>query len=250
MDDDAARFLPSIGANVPLTFLSFVSSDDDSRFIGLMLLLIGDTSDYEAGTTESEIGAISLLFYRCYYMDGNMHWFFITDTREEGIAKALGLISSPKCGYVTNERDAISILSEFFVFNNRAGKVGLSHSASYIPCEDAPLPAIDGSCSTTGAAAFWKSRARYACSRLHFKVFAICPRDFSVTLSLTNNCTDSIRASDVLHRPCIHLDKGSPPPYLKMVHQWTCWGISWQRLLTTSQHGSIKAVSIYRRVCV
>lgn len=213
MDDDAAPAPPSIGADVPLTYFGPAPSDVDPRLIGPVQLLKAGMIDFEAGT-------ITLPIYKGYYTDGTMHWFVITDTTDEGNAKALGLNYSPKLEYVTKESGATAILSNSSVFVNRTGKVDFSYNASLTPGEDSPFPPTAFSAPQIGDELYspfvrlpesggrvynapivagsldedmlnmWcdgipEEQSMMAHLQLHSKVVAICPRDFSVTLSLT-----------------------------------------------------------------
>lgn len=213
MDDDTAPAPASIGADVPLTYFGPSPSEVDPRLLGPVQLLKSGVIDFEAGT-------ITIPLYKGYYCDGQSHWFVITDTTDEGNAQALGLNYSPKLEYLTSEAGATARLSNASVLVNRTGKVDFAFNFSLVPGDASPFPPTLFSAPQVGDE-FYSPYVRLpessgrvynapivagsldedmlnkwcdgippeereeAYMKLHSKVVAICPRDFSVTLSLT-----------------------------------------------------------------
>lgn len=213
LDDDTAPAPASIGADVPLTYFGPAPSDVDPRLIGPVQLLKSGVIDFEAGT-------ITIPLYKGFYFDGHLHWFVITDTTDEGNARALGLNYSPKLEYLTSEAGATARLSNASVLVNRTGKVNFAPDFSLVPGDISPFPPASFSAPQEGDEFYspyvrlpessgrvynapivagsidedvlnkWcngipEDDEEHAYRQLHSKVVAICPRDFSVTLSLT-----------------------------------------------------------------
>lgn len=213
LDDDAIAAPPSIGADVPLTYFGPAPSEVDPRLLGPVQLLKSGIIDFDAGT-------ITIPLYRGYYVDGNVHWFVLTDTTDEGNAKALGLNFSPKMEYITEESASVAILSASAEFKNRTGRIDFSGNLTLVPGSPAPFPPtsftppqvgdeqyspfvrlprnggrvynapiVAGSMNSTHLNKWCdgipEEDAVAASNILHSKVVKICPRAFTVTLKLT-----------------------------------------------------------------
>lgn len=213
LDDDAAPAPPSIGADVPLTYFGPAPSDVDPRLIGPVQLLTSGVIDFDNTT-------ITIPLYRGFYTDGELHWFVLTDTTDEGNAKALGLNFASKLQYVTAESGATARLANRSVLVDRTGKIDFAPNFSLVPGEESPFPPSSFSAPQVGDEQYspyvrlpatgghvynapvvagdaqasalneWcdgipDSAREVADLVLHSKVVRICPRDFSVTLSLT-----------------------------------------------------------------
>lgn len=213
LDDDAAPAPASIGADVPLTYFGPAPSDVDPRLVGPVQLLKSGIIDFEENT-------ITIPLYRGFYTDGELHWFVITDTTDEGNAKALGLNFSPKLEYVTAESGSTARLANSSVLVDRVGKVDFTPQFSLVPGDESPFPPSSFSAPQVGdelyspyvrlpdmggrvynapivASNVQASQLNEWCdgipdgarnradSVLHSKVVRICPRDFTVTVSLT-----------------------------------------------------------------
>lgn len=213
LDDDATTAPPSIGADIPLTYFGPAPSQVDPRLLGPVQLLKSGVIDFDAGT-------ITIPLYKGYYMDGELHWFVITDTTDKGNAEALGLNHSPKLEYITKESGGTAVLSNYSILVNRTGKIDFSPEFSLTPGGESPFPPSSFSPPQVGDELYspfvrlpesggrvynapivagdinasmlnkWcdgvpEEDRMEADLQLHSKVVAICPRDFSVTLTLT-----------------------------------------------------------------
>jgi hypothetical protein len=92
---------PSVGADVPETYFGPEPSTVQKEFIGRLQLLTAGKLDERAGT-------ITLPLYRGTVRAGNRTvWYILTDTTDEGNAKALGLNFSAKLNYAAVSSRAV-----------------------------------------------------------------------------------------------------------------------------------------------
>jgi hypothetical protein len=90
--DNSGPAPASIGADVPLTYFGPPPSLAQQELVGPVQLL-------KAGTVDQEAGTITLPLYRGQLPDGRNVWYILTDTTDEGNARALGLNFAPKLAY-------------------------------------------------------------------------------------------------------------------------------------------------------
>lgn len=90
---------PSVGADVPITYFAPPPSVSDPKLVGPLQLLT-------AGSLDANAGTLRLPLYQGKMRDGRSVWYILTDTTDEGNAKALGLNFSPKLNYAATGRGA------------------------------------------------------------------------------------------------------------------------------------------------
>lgn len=133
---DAAA--PSVGADIPITYFAPPPSTTDPRLVGPLQLLT-------AGTLNANAGTIQLPLYQGRMRDGRTVWYVLTDTTDEGNAKALGLNFSPKLNYAGTGRGARTATLEkggVLVFDQ--GAVDFTPVRRLVPGpESAPFPPIN-----------------------------------------------------------------------------------------------------------
>lgn len=213
LDDDVAPAPASIGADVPLTYFGPSPSEVDPRLLGPVQLLKSGEIDFDAGT-------VTIPLYKGLYVDGEQHWFVLTDTTDEGNAKALGLNHSPKMEFVTQESGTTARLANSSIVVDRVGKIDFSPVFTLVPGEESPFPPSSFSAPQVGDELYSpfvrfpegggrvynapivagdktsmelnaycdgipETEKEEAYKFLHSKVVKICPRDFSVTLTAT-----------------------------------------------------------------
>jgi len=90
---------PSVGADVPITYFAPPPSVSDPKLVGPLQLLT-------AGTLDANAGTLTMPLYRGRLRDGRSVWYVLTDTTDEGNAKALGINFSPKLNFSATGRGA------------------------------------------------------------------------------------------------------------------------------------------------
>lgn len=96
---------PSVGADIPITYFAPPPSTVDPRLVGPLQLLT-------AGTLDANAGTLTLPLYEGRMRDGRRVWYVLTDTTDEGNAKALGLNFSPKLNYAAVGRGVRTAMLE------------------------------------------------------------------------------------------------------------------------------------------
>ncbi|MBI1787834.1 MAG: hypothetical protein HYR60_09835 [Acidobacteria bacterium] len=92
---------PSIGADIPETYFGPPPSTAQKELIGPLQLLT-------AGRLDARAGTLTLPLYRGRVRQGNRTvWYILTDTTDEGNAKALGLNFAPKLFYAAVSDKAV-----------------------------------------------------------------------------------------------------------------------------------------------
>ncbi len=200
---------PSIGADVPVTYFGPPPSSVQKELIGPYQLL-------KAGTIDLEALTITLPLYKGQMKSGETVWYILTDTNDKGNADALGLNFSGKLTYadvgnavrpavlekdqsVTFERGAVDFSPEHTItpgdapdfFPPKSFTPGAVGDAGYSPLMkltnaggfvyNAPVVAYNVSADALDA--FCEGKPDY--KMVHDKVAKICPKDGTVTLSLT-----------------------------------------------------------------
>lgn len=213
LDDDSAPAPASVGADVPITYFGPAPSDVDPRLVGPVQLL-------RSGVIDFELSTITIPLYKGRYEDGERHWFVLTDTTDKGNAEALGLNYAAKLEYITSESGTTARLENTTIIVDRVGKVDFSPTFSLVPGDETPFPPASFSAPQVGDDLYspfvrlpdlggrlynapivagdipapdlnvWcdgipPSDRAAADDVLHSKVVSICPRDFTVTLSLS-----------------------------------------------------------------
>jgi len=200
---------PSIGADVPVTYFGPQPSSVKRE-------LIGEYQNLKSGKVDKDKGTITLPLYEGALKSGEIVWYIVTDTDDAGNADQLGLNYSPKLTYADVGRAVRkATLGPKFKVIFEAGKVDFKPQRSATP-GDAPnfFPPKQFQPGSVGDADYSPlvkitnagghiynapiiafnvpaSRLDQFCngnpdySIVHDKVIKICPRDKTVTLSLT-----------------------------------------------------------------
>ena len=208
-DDDVAPAPASIGADIPLTYFGPAPSQVQRELIGPYHLL-------KAGAVDQEAGTITLPLYQGQMESGESVWYIVTDTDDEANAAALGLNHSPKLTYANVGRGARTArLEADATLTFMQGTVDFSPERALTPGEApnffppsefqpgavgdqaySPLVMIEnagGYIYNAPMIAFDKSAKalNLFCNGdvdhnvVHDKVVSICPREQTVTLTLT-----------------------------------------------------------------
>ncbi len=133
-DNDTQPAPPSIGADVPVTYFGPPPSSVQKELVGPVQLL-------NAGTVDQDEGTITLPLYRGQMRNGKNVWFILTDTTDEGNAKALGLNFSSKLAYAAvgqGVRDAKLEADASLTF--QSGEVDFSPERVVVPGSPDPFP--------------------------------------------------------------------------------------------------------------
>ncbi|MEO5883117.1 MAG: hypothetical protein ABIQ06_11935 [Caldimonas sp.] len=199
----------SIGADVPATYFGTAPSTVQKELIGPYLLL-------KAGTLDQDAGTITLPLYKGQMTSGEAVWYILTDTTDERNAEALGLNFSAKLVYADVGRGVRKASQQLIdgrtVVVFESGKVDFAPLRSVTPgaapnffpptavqpgsvgdVNYTPLakignfiynaPTIASNATEATLNAFCNGNADHAI--VHDKVVRICPREGTVTLSLT-----------------------------------------------------------------
>jgi hypothetical protein len=209
LGDDVAPAPPSIGADIPLTYFGPAPSSVQKELIGPYQLV-------KAGTINQDDLTITLPLYEGQLASGESVWFVLIDTNDRANADALGLNFSAKLsfadvgravrpakqekdGTITFERGRVDFSPVLSVTAGAApnyfpparvqpGAVGdanysplmrLTNAGGYI--YNAPTVAFNVDAATLDK--FCEGNPDY--KLVHDKVTRICPKDGTVTLSLT-----------------------------------------------------------------
>ncbi len=207
--DEIAPVPPSIGADVPVTYFGPAPSSVQKELIGPYQLL-------KAGTIDMNALTITLPLYKGKLTSGEVVWYVLTDTTDKANADALGLNFSGKLNYadsgkavrpahrevdgsITFERGRVDFSPELAITPGAApnyfpplkvqpGSIG---DADYSPLMkltngggfiyNAPIVAFNVADDVLNK--FCDGNPDHKIT--HDKVVKICPRDTTVTLSLT-----------------------------------------------------------------
>lgn len=207
--DDAQIAPPSIGADIPLTYFGPAPSEAQKELIGPYELV-------KAGTYDMEALTVTLPLYKGQLESGETLWYVLIDTNDERNAEALGLNFSAKLGYsnvgkavrparqesdgtITFTRGKVDFSPVYSLtpgdapnyFPPKAFQPGAVGDADYSPLMqltngggfiyNAPMLAFNVDAETLNR--FCEGNPDY--SILHDKITKICPREASVTLSVT-----------------------------------------------------------------
>ena len=208
--DDVQPAPPSIGADVPLTYFGPAPSEAQRELVGPYQLL-------KSGKIDKDKGTITLPLYEGRMTDGRLVWYVVTDTTDQGNAAALGINYSAKLNYsdvgravrkgrlekdlkVVFEKGTVDFKPErkvtpgdapnFFPPKEaRPGSIGDKDYSPLVKIENAggaiynaPMVAFDVSADTLNQ--FCEGNADHSIT--HDKVISICPKERTVTLSLTS----------------------------------------------------------------
>ncbi|MEO7244349.1 MAG: hypothetical protein ABIX12_04290 [Rubrivivax sp.] len=200
---------PSIGADVPVTYFGPAPSQVQKELIGPFQLL-------KAGRLDTDAGTITLPLYKGQLTTGEAIWYILTDTNDERNAAALGLNFAAKLAYADVghgvRKASQQLIAGRTVVVFEAGKVDFTPARSVTPgaapnffpptaaqpgsvgdlnysplakigeaIYNAPMVAFNASDDALNA--FCNGSANPAI--VHDKVVRICPREGTVTLSLT-----------------------------------------------------------------
>lgn len=199
----------SISADLKTIVAQPSPSEVNPAFLGPVLLMKSAHIDLEKGTA-------TLPLRRGKLPSGESVWFILTDASDENLADLHGLAYSPKMAYaLTGKGTRRATIGQDGVFNFNAGRVDFrpalaiqpgpanapfppaSHQPGSVGDADySPMVYIENSAKSVILNAPVISQATEAelnamCggkvdhSKVHDKVVAICPRDETVTLSLT-----------------------------------------------------------------
>ncbi|MDZ4800046.1 MAG: hypothetical protein SGI92_17970 [Bryobacteraceae bacterium] len=83
---------PSVGAGVPAPYFAPPLSTVDPRLAGPLQLIT-------AGVLDAPAGTITMPLYKGRMRDGRAVWYILTDTTDEGNARALGINFSPRLNF-------------------------------------------------------------------------------------------------------------------------------------------------------
>ncbi len=217
-EPEHAPALPSVGADVPVTYFGPAPSSVEPELIGPHQLLTAGHLDLEGGT-------VTLPLYKGSMKgSGQPVWYILTDTSDQGQADALGLNYSAKLpfaatckaarnayfandGSVVFEQGTVDFTPEHVLTPGKAPNAfpptkfqpGAEGDADYSPLVrlggiiyNAPIVAFGVEASDID---YCKKAPDYA--KVHDKVTRICPSDNTVTLKLTNGFSFS--------RPIVYL---------------------------------------------
>jgi len=200
---------PSIGADVPVTYFGPPPSSVEPELVGPVLLM-------KSGVVDANAGTVTLPLYRGQLKDGRNVWYILTDTDDRGNADALGLNFSAKLTYanacdkarhatlegdgsLTFDRGTVDFTPDRALTPGEAGKPfppkayqpGSVGDADYTPIVkfehggghiyNAPMIAFDVPAEALNTYCDGAPDKK----KVHDKVVKICPRDGTVTLSLT-----------------------------------------------------------------
>ena len=200
---------PSIGADIPLTYFGPAPSTVQKELIGPYQLL-------RAGTVNDADLTVTLPLYKGKLASGEAVWFILTDTNDRANADALGLNFSAKLGYadvgkavrparqekvgsITFERGKVNFAPELVLvpgdapnyFPPKKTEPGSVGDADYSPLMrvsnaggaiyNAPMVAFNVGADVLNKFCEGKPDRKV----VHNKVTRICPKDGTVTLSLT-----------------------------------------------------------------
>ena len=199
----------SINADLKTIVAQPSPSEVNPAFLGPVLLMKSAHIDLEKGTA-------TLPLRRGKLPSGESVWFILTDASDENLADLHGLAYSPKMAYaLTGKGTRRATIGQDGVFNFNAGRVDFrpalaiqpgpanapfppaSHQPGSVGDADySPMVYIENSAKSVILNAPVISQATEAelnamCggkvdhSKVHDKVVAICPKDETVTLSLT-----------------------------------------------------------------
>ena len=207
--DDVAPAPPSIGADVPLTYFGPAPSNVQKELIGPFQLL-------KSGTVDLHEGTVTLPLYRGEMRNGDDVWFIATDTNDAAQAAALGLNHSPKLTFAETgkafrtatlrtdltiefDRGVVDFAPEWSITPGRSpnyfpprnvqpGSVGDNYYTPIVKIVNAGgaiynLPVIAQNVSASRLNRFCDGDPDY--KLVHDKVVSICPREGTVTLTLT-----------------------------------------------------------------
>ncbi len=224
-DSEVTPAPASIGADVPVTYFGPAPSSVEPELIGPHQLITAGQVDLAAST-------VKLPLYKGRMKNtGKAVWFILTDTSDEGQARALGINYSAKLQYAATCRaarngdfanDGSVIFEEGTVdfapvhavtpgvapkvFPPAAFQAGSVGDADY-----SPLVRLAGVVYNAPIVAFGVEdadldfcQATPDHSKVHDKVTAICPRDNTVTLRLTNGFSFS--------RPIVYISLDANDP--------------------------------------
>ncbi|HXV88271.1 MAG TPA: hypothetical protein VD710_04155 [Nitrososphaeraceae archaeon] len=205
-DVDVAPAPPSIGVDIPLTYFGPAPSEVNPSFIGPLQLLRSGPVDINAST-------VTLPLYKGQLITGETVWYVITDTTDKGNAEALGLNWSPKLTYsAMGTRVANVGTNNTLIFENGTVDFGPEHQVTageenpFPPAKADPgsrgdsdytplvlvrnaadhvynAPIVASNVGESELDAFCDGNPDY--SIVHDKVVKICPKEGTVTLSLT-----------------------------------------------------------------
>lgn len=206
-DGDISPAPPSIGADIPLTYFGPAPSEVNPSFIGPLQLLRSGPVDVNAST-------VTLPLYKGQLVTGEIVWYVITDTTDKGNAEALGLNWSPKLTYSASGARVANVgPNNTLIFQN--GTVDFSPEHHVVPGEEVAFPPATADPGSRGDTDYSPlvllknagshiynapivafnvegSELDIFCdgspdySKVHDKVLNICPKEGTVTLSLTS----------------------------------------------------------------
>jgi hypothetical protein len=214
-DNDAAPAPASVGADVPLTYFGPPPSSVVKELVGPLQLLT-------AGKVDADKGTVRLPLYTGHYADGSMHFYVLTDVSDKSVSELLGINYSPKINFLTTGLDDTPYLNGTnSLLMGRRGKVDFSPVRSIVagdePSPFPPKSVVPGSVGdgnyspyirvanigysvwnapivaggiTPGELNKWcdgipDNELADAQKYVHDKVVQICPRNQTVTFSLT-----------------------------------------------------------------
>ena len=136
---------PSVGADVPITYFAPPPSVSDPKLVGPLQLLT-------AGTLDANAGTLRLPLYQGRMRDGRAVWYVLTDTTDEGNAKALGLNFSPKLNFAATGRGVrTATLEKGGVLIFEQGTVDFAPARRVVPGPAAsPFPPVEFQPGSTG----------------------------------------------------------------------------------------------------
>ncbi|HJU34167.1 MAG TPA: hypothetical protein VJ695_03500 [Nitrososphaera sp.] len=226
-NDDIAPAPPSIGSNVPLTYFGPAPSNVQKELVGPLQLL-------KAGSIDMNESTITLPLYQGHIRGSSERvWYILTDTTDKGNADALGLNWSPKlANSAPGARVATLLPNATLEFHSgtvdfrperkvvpggnssnpfppseaQPGSIGDNDYSPLVLVENggghiynAPIVAFGVDASEIN---FCESNPDY--SLVHDKVVRICPREGTVTISLTSGFSFA--------RPVLYLSTDASAP--------------------------------------
>jgi hypothetical protein len=229
--DEAQPAPPSVGADVPLAYFGPTPSTVQKELVGPLQLLT-------AGKLDLDNGTVRLPLYKGYYADGGIHYYILTDTTSEGIAKGLGLNFAGKLSFLTASSgvDDTPYLNMSQIYG-RKGRVDFKPEVSVVPGDEPkPFPPKSAKPGAVGDMYYspyirisnvggivWNAPIvssdkdemylnkfcdgipegdlKEANTFIHDKVVQICPRDQTVTLKLTQGFSFSkpVQCESIVH---------------------------------------------------
>ena len=209
VDDDIAPALPSIGADIPLTYFGPAPSTVQKELVGPQQLL-------RSGNIDMNESTITLPLYQGHIRgSGETVWYVLTDTTDKGNADALGLNWSPKLAY-SAAGVRIATLASNATLEFHSGTVDFSPEHRVTPGSDPsnPFPPSEAQPGSIGDSDysplvlvensgghiynapivafgvdaseinFCEGNPDY--NLVHDKVVSICPSEGTVTIGLTS----------------------------------------------------------------